>query len=87
MRKRIQEQRKDISDNETDNEFIAEGYSVGVIKHDGHRYEMDRKGTDTYEFLRAGARQTAIFAAEQFSLNFRETASDARLLNFSANVA
>ena len=64
------------------NEFIAEGYSVGVIKHDGHRYEMDRKGTDTYEFLRAGARQTAIFAAEQFSLNFRETASDARLLNF-----
>ena len=43
---------------------------------------MDRSGTDTYECLRAGARQTAIFAAEQFSLNFRETASDARLLNF-----
>ena len=44
------------------NEFISEGYKVGVIKHDGHDFEIDIKGTDTYRFMEAGAMATAIFS-------------------------
>ncbi len=37
-----------------------EGYRVGVIKHDGHDFEMDRRGTDTWRFREAGAELVAI---------------------------
>lgn len=55
------------------NEFIQEGYSVGVIKHDGHDYVMDHEGTDTYRFREAGAVCSAIFSGMQFSVNERRT--------------
>ncbi len=51
------------------NEFIKEGYAVGVIKHDGHEYVMDYPGTDTYRFTKAGAVYSAIFSDRQFSVN------------------
>ncbi len=51
------------------NEFIAEGYVVSVIKHDGHDYVMDYEGTDTARFRDAGARLSAIFSPTQFSIN------------------
>lgn len=51
------------------NEFIKENYTVGVIKHDGHDYVMDRPETDTYRFAQAGAAYSAIFSDRQFSLN------------------
>ncbi len=44
------------------NEFIREGYRVGVIKHDGHDYVMDRPGTDTSRFAAAGAVFSGIFS-------------------------
>ena len=53
------------------NEFIKEGYSVGVIKHDGHDYVMDYEGTDTRRFTQAGAKSSLIFSKKQFSLNCR----------------
>lgn len=53
------------------NEFIKEGYSVGVIKHDGHDYVMDYEGTDTRRFTQAGAKSSLIFSNKQFSLNCR----------------
>ena len=31
------------------------GLKVAVIKHDGHDFEMDREGKDTYRFSKAGA--------------------------------
>ena len=31
------------------------GFKVAVIKHDGHDFEMDREGKDTYRFAKAGA--------------------------------
>ena len=31
------------------------GFKVAVIKHDGHDFEMDKEGKDTYRFSRAGA--------------------------------
>jgi len=51
------------------NEFIREGYSVGVIKHDGHDYIMDHEGTDTFRFTQAGAAYSAIFSDRQFSVH------------------
>jgi molybdopterin-guanine dinucleotide biosynthesis protein len=51
------------------NEFITEGYSVGVIKHDGHDYVMDHEGTDTWRFSEAGAACSAIFSGSRFSVN------------------
>lgn len=51
------------------NEFIKENYSVAVIKHDGHDYEMDYEGTDTYRFSKAGAKYSAIFSDTHYSIN------------------
>lgn len=51
------------------NEFIQDGYSVGVIKHDGHDYVMDHEGTDTFRFTQAGAVYSAIFSDRQFSVH------------------
>ncbi len=33
----------------------ADGYAVAVIKHDGHDFEIDREGKDSYRFTAAGA--------------------------------
>ncbi|MCR5215538.1 MAG: molybdopterin-guanine dinucleotide biosynthesis protein B [Lachnospiraceae bacterium] len=53
------------------NEFIADGYSVGVLKHDGHDYEMDHEGTDSYRYFAAGARVSGIYSKEKSTLNRR----------------
>jgi len=36
------------------------GFSVCVIKHDGHEFEMDREGKDTFRFTKAGADEVMI---------------------------
>ena len=38
------------------------GYKVAVIKHDGHDFEGDVPGTDTYKHFQAGAYGTAVFS-------------------------
>ncbi|MCL2559343.1 MAG: molybdopterin-guanine dinucleotide biosynthesis protein B [Turicibacter sp.] len=52
--------------------FKAEGYRVGVIKHDGHEFEIDHVGTDTYHFQQAGSDATLIYSDEQFALMKRQ---------------
>ena len=44
------------------------GRSVAVIKHDGHSFEPDVKGTDTERFFSAGACGTAVYDGEKFML-------------------
>ena len=39
------------------------GIKVGVIKHDGHDFEMDHEGKDTWKFRQAGASLVAIQSA------------------------
>lgn len=48
--------------------FAREGFAVAAIKHDGHDFAMDREGTDTSAFRRAGAGRWAIFSGAQFAL-------------------
>lgn len=62
------------------NEFIGEGYTVGVVKHDGHEYIMDHEGTDTERFARAGAQVSAIFSDTQYSVNARRSVSAEKMI-------
>lgn len=43
-------------------ELSRRGYHVATMKHDGHEFEPDRPGTDTFRHLNAGAFGTAIFS-------------------------
>lgn len=49
--------------------LTAEGRKVAVIKHDGHDFEGDRPGTDTYRYHQAGAEATVIFSGKRYMLN------------------
>ena len=49
-------------------ELTARGLNVAVIKHDGHSFEPDRPGTDTYRHLAAGAMGAAVFDGEKFQV-------------------
>lgn len=44
------------------------GLSVATIKHDGHRFEADRPGTDSHRHLSAGAMGSAVYDGEKFQL-------------------
>ncbi|MEJ3719758.1 molybdopterin-guanine dinucleotide biosynthesis protein B [Paenibacillus polymyxa] len=44
------------------------GLRVAVIKHDGHEFEMDHEGTDTYKHRQAGAEGVAIISAERTAI-------------------
>lgn len=41
----------------------AQGMRVGTLKHDGHDFEPDMPGTDTWQHRKAGAQVTAITSA------------------------
>lgn len=43
----------------------AQGLRVGVLKHDSHRFDMDREGKDTWRFGQAGADVVAIASPDQ----------------------
>ena len=47
-------------------ELTARGLRVAVIKHDGHGFQPDRPGTDTFRHLAAGAAGAAVFDGEKF---------------------
>lgn len=49
-------------------EFIRDGYRVGVIKHDGHEFEIDHEGTDSYRFTKRGAGCSIIFSKKQYAI-------------------
>ena len=49
-------------------ELKARGYRIGVIKHDGHDFEIDHEGTDTWRHRRAGADVVCIAAQEQIAI-------------------
>lgn len=52
--------------------FSAQGLKVAVIKHDGHEFDLDVPGTDTYCQFHAGAYGTVVFSAERSMMVKRE---------------
>lgn len=47
-------------------ELIRRGYRVAVVKHDGHEFQADVKGTDTFRMQEAGAYGTCIFSGTKW---------------------
>jgi molybdopterin-guanine dinucleotide biosynthesis protein B len=45
--------------------LTEQGYRVGALKHDAHRFEMDREGKDTWKYRQAGAKNIMISSSEQ----------------------
>ena len=54
------------------NEFIADGYTVGVCKHDGHDVYEDKAGSDTDRFIKAGAVTAAVFTDTRYTMHIME---------------
>ncbi len=51
--------------------LTEKGYAVAVVKHDGHEFESDVPGTDSYKHQKAGAYGTAVFSGDQFLVTKR----------------
>lgn len=49
-------------------ELKSRGHKVAVIKHDGHDFESDVPGTDSYRFQEAGAYGTAVYSARRLMI-------------------
>lgn len=56
------------------------GLKVAVVKHDGHEFEADVPGTDTYRQMEAGAYGTAVFSKSKFMVVKREPSVSAEQL-------
>ena len=48
--------------------LLERGISVATVKHDGHCFEAERPGTDSFRHLQAGALGSAVFDGEKFQL-------------------
>lgn len=51
------------------------GYQVAAIKHDGHHFEPDVPGTDSFRFFQAGADLSVVYDAEKYALSRRKALS------------
>ncbi|MCC6503069.1 MAG: molybdopterin-guanine dinucleotide biosynthesis protein B [Deltaproteobacteria bacterium] len=49
-------------------ELTRRGYTVGVIKHDAHGFEIDHEGKDSWRHKKAGAQTVAISSPEKFAV-------------------
>ncbi|MDD7219594.1 MAG: molybdopterin-guanine dinucleotide biosynthesis protein B [Clostridia bacterium] len=52
------------------------GYLTAVIKHDGHQFDPDVMGTDTWRVRKAGAYATGIFSSDQWMIVKKEPHMD-----------
>ena len=60
--------------------LTEKGNQVAVIKHDGHEFESDVPGTDSYQHQKAGAYGTAVFSKSQFLVTKRVSEITAEML-------
>lgn len=56
-------------------------YHVGVIKHDAHHFEMDKKGKDTFRFKESGAKDVLISNQNKYCL---QSSSELTSVNISS---
>ena len=61
-------------------ELKSRGYKVAVIKHDGHDFESDVPGTDSYRFQKAGAYGTAVYSPKRFMITKEWDGADEKML-------
>lgn len=53
-------------------ELTRRGYRVASIKHDGHDFEPDVPGTDSYRHRQAGAYGCAVFSSGRFMVTRKQ---------------
>ena len=61
-------------------ELKNRGCQVAVIKHDGHEFEPDVEGTDTWKLRKAGAYGTAIFSKGRWMVVKEQSEMDEKRL-------
>ena len=61
-------------------ELTKKGYRVATIKHDGHDFESDVPGTDSYRHQKAGAYGTAVFSGNRLMITKETTEADEKCL-------
>lgn len=44
------------------------GYKIGILKHDAHKFDIDKKGKDTYRFSEAGADNVIIASKDKLAM-------------------
>lgn len=47
---------------------VARGLEVGTLKHDAHRFDIDRPGKDSHRLFTAGSRATLLVADDKLAL-------------------
>lgn len=63
------------------------GIRVAAIKHDGHEFQPDRPGTDSFRLLQAGAQGVIIYSRSQYQLVCRQKESQiSQLTSFFPDV-
>ena len=60
--------------------LTGRGYQVAVIKHDGHDFEGDVPGTDSWQHMAAGAYGTAVFSEGHYLVHKKNTSISAEAL-------
>jgi len=60
--------------------LTTKGYKVAVIKHDGHDFDGDVPGTDSYRAKEAGAYATAVFSDKRILIHKEMEGADEKLL-------
>lgn len=61
-------------------ELKKRGYKVAVIKHDGHDFDSDVPGTDSYCFQKAGAYGTAVYSSKRLMVTKEYDEPDEKML-------
>lgn len=61
-------------------ELKKRGYRVATIKHDGHDFESDVPGTDSWKHQKAGAYGTAVFSQNRLLVTKECTGIDEKML-------
>lgn len=66
-------------------ELKRRGYRLAVVKHDGHGFEMDRPGKDTWRHAQAGADVVCISSPQKVAL-IRQVAREETLAEVVASL-
>lgn len=61
--------------------LTALGYRVATIKHDGHDFEPDVPGTDSYRHREAGAYGCAVFSGNRWMVTKEQPGDDAQKID------
>ena len=66
--------------------LTGRGLKIAVIKHDGHKYEPDVPGTDSYRFFQAGADISVIYDGDKYTVTRRSRFTEQEITGLAQDV-